>query len=111
VNHKKRLSKGNLQIAEGDCSNRVHSDQIVLRVVRQEAGSHKRSQKVLKTKLTHGESSGLGPLKSEGSAGPYERQLKTLKGKLEDNSRKPRDLTQNRHSESLKKGLACSFSG
>ncbi len=37
-------------------------------------------------------------------ARPWERRPKTLKGKLENNSRKPRDLTKNRYSDSLKKG-------
>jgi hypothetical protein len=32
------------------------------------------------------------------------RRPKALKGELENNSRKPRDLTENRHSGSLKKG-------
>ncbi len=30
--------------------------------------------------------------------------LKTLKGGIQNNSRKPRDLTRKRHSDSLKKG-------
>jgi hypothetical protein len=34
-------------------------------------------------------------------AGPCERWPKTLKGKLENNSRKPRDLVKNRHNDSL----------
>jgi hypothetical protein len=34
-------------------------------------------------------------------AGPPERKPKTLKRELKNNSRKPRDLTKNRHSNSL----------
>jgi hypothetical protein len=37
-------------------------------------------------------------------AGPRERWQKTLKGESENNSRKPRVLVKNRHSDSLKKG-------
>ncbi len=37
-------------------------------------------------------------------AGPCERQPKTLKGELENKSRKPRDLVKDGHSDSLKKG-------
>jgi hypothetical protein len=37
-------------------------------------------------------------------AGPHERQPKMLKGELESNTRKPRDLVKKRLSESLKKG-------
>jgi hypothetical protein len=36
-------------------------------------------------------------------ARPHERWLKTLKGGLENNYRKPRDLVRNWHSESLKR--------
>jgi hypothetical protein len=37
-------------------------------------------------------------------AGPHERQPKMLKGELESNTRKPRDLVKKSFSESLKKG-------
>jgi hypothetical protein len=37
-------------------------------------------------------------------AEPCERWTKMLKGELKNNSRKPRILVKNRHSESLKKG-------
>jgi hypothetical protein len=37
-------------------------------------------------------------------AGHSEKWLKTLKGELENNSRKPRDLVENWHSDNLKKG-------
>jgi hypothetical protein len=37
-------------------------------------------------------------------AGLYETWQKMLKGGLENNSRKPRDLVKTRHSDSLKKG-------
>ncbi len=36
--------------------------------------------------------------------GLCERQSKTLRGELENNSRKQRDLTENSHSDSIKKG-------
>jgi hypothetical protein len=36
-------------------------------------------------------------------AGPHRRWTKMVKGELENNPRKPRDLTENRHSDSLKK--------
>jgi hypothetical protein len=49
--------------AKGECSDLVHSDQIVLVMVRQEAG-------------------------------PHEKQPKTLKRELENNSRKLRDLVR-----------------
>jgi hypothetical protein len=38
-------------------------------------------------------------------AGSHERWPKTLKGELENNSRKPRDPSENWHSDSLKKIL------
>jgi hypothetical protein len=57
-----------LQQAKGDISDRVHSDQMVLGIVRQEAGSQKRLLKALKTNLTHqGGPSGSSPLRSDGS--------------------------------------------
>jgi hypothetical protein len=40
-----------LQQAKGDCPDRVHSDQIVLGTVREEAGPHERWQKMLKGEL------------------------------------------------------------
>ncbi len=42
VNHPKRHSRGILQHAKGDCSDRVDSDQMVLGTVRQEAGPRER---------------------------------------------------------------------
>jgi hypothetical protein len=54
VNHpKKKLKRGLLQ-AKGFFSDRVHSDQMVLGIVRQEAGPQERQPKALKTKLTQG---------------------------------------------------------
>jgi hypothetical protein len=41
---------------------------------------------------------------ARGKAGPQERRSKMLKGELESNSRKPRDIVKNRHNDSLKKG-------
>jgi hypothetical protein len=40
---------------------------------------------------------------ARGEAGPRERWTKTLKGELENNSRKPRDLVGKKHSDSLKR--------
>jgi hypothetical protein len=48
--------------SQGDGSNQVHSDQMVLATVRWGAGPKKRWPKVLKTKLTQGGPSGLSPL-------------------------------------------------
>jgi hypothetical protein len=44
-------------------------------------------------------------------AGPCERWPKTLKGELENISRKPRDWIENRHSDSLRKGQLNLFQG
>jgi hypothetical protein len=44
----KRHSRGILLQAKGDCPDRVHSDQMVFRTVRQEAGHHERRPKALK---------------------------------------------------------------
>jgi hypothetical protein len=63
----KRHSGGSLLQAKRDCSNQVHSDQMVLGTVRQEAGPRKRRPKALKSKLTQGGRSGSSPLKSEAS--------------------------------------------
>jgi RNA 3'-terminal phosphate cyclase len=48
----------------GDCSDQVHSDQMVLR---QEAGPRERQLKALKAKLIQGGPSGSSPLRSDGS--------------------------------------------
>ncbi len=58
---------GKVDKAKRDCLNRVHSDQMVLRTVRQEAGPRKRRPKVLKTKLAQGGPSGLSLLVSDTS--------------------------------------------
>ncbi len=50
--------------AEGDCSDWVHSYQMVLGTVRQEAGPQKRWPKVLETKQTQGPS-GWSPFRSD----------------------------------------------
>jgi hypothetical protein len=82
---------------------------MVLTTVRGEAGSLKRKPRALKPQLTQGGPSGLSPLRSEGlvvvrrEAGPRERQQMTLKGELENKSRKPWDLVRKWHSGSLKK--------
>jgi hypothetical protein len=48
----KRHSRGILLQAMGDCSERVHSDQMVLGTARREAEPQEMQPKVLKTKLT-----------------------------------------------------------
>jgi hypothetical protein len=63
----KRISRGKLHKAKGDCLNQVYSDQMVLRTVRQEAGPRKRREKALNTKLAQGGPSGSCPLRSVGS--------------------------------------------
>jgi hypothetical protein len=45
------VSRGILQQAKEDCPDRVHSDQIVLGTIKQEAGPSERRTKVLKTKV------------------------------------------------------------
>jgi hypothetical protein len=89
-----------LQQAKEDCLDRVHSDQMVLRTVRREAGPCERWPKVLNTKLAHGghqiqvHSDKMVLVMARQEARPHERWPKTLKGQLENNSRKPRDLVR-----------------
>jgi hypothetical protein len=59
VNCPEEALKGNFT-TKGDCSDQVHSDQMVLRTVRQEA-------KALKAKQTQGGPSGLSTPRSDGS--------------------------------------------
>jgi hypothetical protein len=60
LNHPKKSSeKEKLHKAKKDCLNHVHTDQMVLRTVRREAGPCERQPKVLKTKLAQGGPSGL----------------------------------------------------
>jgi hypothetical protein len=63
----KRLSRGILQQAKGDCPDRVHSDHMVLGTVRQEAEPCEREAKALKTKLAQGGPSSSSPLRSDGT--------------------------------------------
>ncbi len=63
----KRHSWGILQQAKGVCSDRVNSDQIILRTKRREAGPGKRELKALKTKPTQEPLLSLSPLRSDGS--------------------------------------------
>jgi hypothetical protein len=83
---------------------------MALGTVRWEDGPFERQPKALKTKLAQGGPLGLSHsdqpvlVMARREAGPYERPPKTLKGELEKNSRKPRNLTENRHSDSLEKG-------
>jgi hypothetical protein len=99
----------NLQKSPGDCLDLVHSDQMFLVTVRQEAGPCERPPKALKTKLAQGghqaqvHSDQMVLVMARREAGPRERRPKMLKGELENNSRKPRELTENKHSHSLKK--------
>ncbi len=62
---------------------------MVLMTVRQEGEPRERQSKALKTKLAHGGPSGSSPLRTGGSR---ERWPQTLKGELEKNSRKQRDV-------------------
>ncbi len=63
-----------------------------------EAGPLKRQPKILKAKLTQGDhearvySDQMVLVIVRLEAAPHERQSKTLKGELENNSRNPRDL-------------------
>jgi hypothetical protein len=63
----KRHSKGILLQAKEGCSNPVHSNQMVLRTVRREAGSQERLPKALKTEPNQGGSSGSSPHRLDGS--------------------------------------------
>jgi hypothetical protein len=71
---------------------------MVLGTVRAEAEPQERQLKAHKTKLTQGAPSGSSQLRSDflmmarQEAVPHKRQPKALKGELENNSRKPRDL-------------------
>jgi hypothetical protein len=78
-----------LQQTMGEYPDQVHSDQMVLMTVRQEGEPRKRRSKGLKTKLAQGGPSGSSPLRLGGSR---ERWPQTLKGELEKNSRKHKDL-------------------
>ncbi len=66
VSYPKEALKGNFTTSQGDCSDRVLSDQMVLRTVRWEAGSRKRQPLALKHKLTQKGPSGSSPLWSDG---------------------------------------------
>ncbi len=64
----KKVSPGeNCTKLRGDCPGKIHSDHMVLRIVRWEAGLHERWPKALKAKLAQGEQSGSNPLRSDGS--------------------------------------------
>jgi hypothetical protein len=82
---------------------------MVLRTVRREAGLHERKLKALKTKLTQLGISGSRPIRSigsrDGQTGGWALLMvpKALKEESGNNSRKPRDLAKNWHSDSLKK--------
>ncbi len=71
---------------------------MVLGTVRREAGCCEREPKALKTKLARGghqvqvHSDQIILVMVRFEAGPFERWSKMLKGELENNSRKPRDL-------------------
>jgi hypothetical protein len=105
VNRPKKTLKGDFATGERGCLDRVHSDQMVLGAIRQEAGPQERRPKALNAKLAQVGPSDSSPLRSDGSrdgqAGGWtcERWPKTLTGELENNSRKPRDLL------SLKTGI------
>jgi hypothetical protein len=50
----KRLSRGKLHKTNRVCPDQVHSDQMVLRTVRQKVGTREMQPKTFKTKLTQG---------------------------------------------------------
>ncbi len=95
MNNLKRHSSGIIPQAKGECPNRVHLDQIVAGTVRQEEGSGKRQPKALETKLTQGGTIRMVPVMVRREAGCLERRPETLKGELENNSRKARDQVLN----------------
>jgi hypothetical protein len=102
-----RHSRGIFLQVKGDSPDQVHSDQMVLWTVKREAGPYETQSKEFKTRLAQVGPSESSQLKSNGSlmarweAGPCERWSKTPKRELENNSRKPRDLAENLHSNSL----------
>jgi hypothetical protein len=65
VNHPEKTLKGNFATSDGECPDQVHSDQMVFRTVRREAGPHERQPKTLKTKLTQGGPSSSSQLRSD----------------------------------------------
>jgi hypothetical protein len=69
INCPKKTLKGDFATSQrGLCPDRVHSDQMILGTVREEAGPCERQPKALKTNLSQGgPSSGLNPLRSDGS--------------------------------------------
>ncbi len=93
----KTLRVGDIQQAKGDSPDRVHSDQMVLGTVRWEADPVRGSQMHSKLSWLKGGShqaqvcsDQMVLVMARREAGPHERWLKTLKGGLENNSRKPR---------------------
>ncbi len=69
MNHPTKNPMGENCTSQGDCLNGVHSDQVVLGTVRQEAGPRERQQKAIETKLARGGggTSSLSPLRSDSS--------------------------------------------
>jgi hypothetical protein len=66
INRPKRRIGGIFTARQGDRSDQVHSDQMVLKTVRWEADPQERRPKVLKTK-TQGKPSALSPFRSDNS--------------------------------------------
>ncbi len=73
VNCPKETLKGDFKVSQGNCPDRVPSDQMVLGTVRREAGPCESWPKALKTKLAQGGPSGLSPLRSDGFRDPSGR--------------------------------------
>jgi hypothetical protein len=98
----KRHSRGILLQAKGDCSDRVHSNQMGLRTVRWDLDLKRGGQKRSKLSLLKGVGpTGLSPLRSDGSCdGKAEGWTSLEEGERENNSMKPRDLSDNRHRNS-----------
>jgi hypothetical protein len=98
--HPKRHTAGEFYIKQrGNCLGGVHSDQMVLKTVRQEAGPQERWPKALKSKLAQEQPSVLSPHRSDGSCDSQTggwTSWKVVKdtqgrvGKKENKSRKPK---------------------
>jgi hypothetical protein len=116
VNNPKKTLKGKTALSQEGLSRSVHSDQMVFGTVRWEAGPCERWPKALKTKLAQGGSSCSSTQTRWFSWWPGRRLdhvnsgHRRSKRESESNSRKLRDLTKNRHSDSLKKST-YSFAG
>jgi hypothetical protein len=107
----KKLSKG------GDCPNSVLSDQMVLGTVRQGLDLVRCGQLHYKEASSRGghqtisHSDQMVLVMARREARLRSSGQMCSRAELENNSRKPRDLTKNRHSDSLKKGQLTLYQG